>query len=102
MIREVGSTVINIFNGSFSSIIAKCDNLAPALVDLIIEKFPGFRDESIVKTGEQIFFYKRAQILVGDLYAALKSKDISLKNIEELTMFPDCRYFNHTKKISIK
>ena len=44
--------------------------------------------------GKQIFFYKRAQIFVSGLIAALgekKDNTIKLKNIEELTMFADYR-----------
>lgn len=56
-------------------------------------EFSGFRDEAIYN-GQQIFFYKRAQILVGDLYGALAEvKDFPLKftNLEQLTMFADYR-----------
>ena len=33
-----------------------------------------------MKGGQQVFFYKRAQILVGDLYSALKSRQSDLKH----------------------
>jgi len=43
--------------------------------------------------GQQVFFYKRAQILVGDLYAALldRAPEMIKDNIDQLTMFPDYR-----------
>ena len=41
----------------------------PTVVKMIVSNFSGFRDEAIYK-GEQVFFYKRAQILVADLIGA--------------------------------
>jgi hypothetical protein len=38
-------------------------------VELVVKHFSGFRDEAIYK-GEQVFFYKRAQILCSDLIGA--------------------------------
>jgi Potential Queuosine, Q, salvage protein family len=41
-----------------------------------------------------VFFYKRAQILVADIYGALtlsKNATVLITNIEELTMFADYR-----------
>ena len=43
------------------------------LVRQIAKDFTGFRDEAIYD-GEQVFFYKRAQILVADLYGALDER----------------------------
>eukprot|EP00355_Strombidium_rassoulzadegani_P007426 CAMPEP_0168619986 /NCGR_PEP_ID=MMETSP0449_2-20121227/6893_1 /TAXON_ID=1082188 /ORGANISM="Strombidium rassoulzadegani, Strain ras09" /LENGTH=47 /DNA_ID= /DNA_START= /DNA_END= /DNA_ORIENTATION= len=40
------------------------------MVAKIVQEFSGFRDEAIYQ-GEQVFFYKRAQILVADLIGAL-------------------------------
>ena len=39
------------------------------LVDLITQHLPGFRDEAVYN-GRQVFLYKRAQILVADVWAA--------------------------------
>lgn len=53
--------------------------------------FKGFQDHAIYK-GEQIFFYKRAQILVGDIYSAYRGEGIgAFDNIEKITMFADYR-----------
>jgi hypothetical protein len=60
--------------------------------------FTGFRDEAIFN-GEQIFFYKRAQILVADLYGALSERQNPIDgkstpqftDLEQLTMFADYR-----------
>lgn len=96
LIREVGAVITTFYDSSFEKFVKSCNGSASQLVDLIIEKMPGFRDESITQNGEQIFFYKRAQILVGDLYGALKehAPDLISSDIDKLTMFPDYRYAN--------
>ena len=68
------------------------------LVRQIAKDFTGFRDEAIYD-GEQVFFYKRAQILVADLYGALDERKSpkdgqmvpEFTNLEQLTMFADYR-----------
>ena len=55
--------------------------------------FNNFQDHCLYE-GEQICFYKRSQILVGDLWGALKDKpgcEGFLKDIDNLTTFPDYR-----------
>ena len=56
-------------------------------MELITAFFPGFRDSFVYK-GQQVFFYKRAQILAGDLWG---SGCAEFKDVASLTMFPDYR-----------
>lgn len=75
--------------------VAACDKSAVNLVRLILMHFPGFRD-TVSHHGAVIHFYKRAQILVGDLWAAYgrqtePSHPYYFKDIDELTMFADYR-----------
>jgi hypothetical protein len=44
-------------------------NSAVRLVELILRHLFGFRDTGVYR-GRLVHFYKRAQILVGDLWAA--------------------------------
>ena len=57
-------------------------------MDGLVKNIPGFRDEAIYR-GEQVFFYKRAQILAADLHAAFGMTLFS--DIDKMTMFPDYR-----------
>ena len=59
---------------------------------MIVQHFSGFRDEAIYD-GEQIFFYKRAQILCADLIGAFSDIEHAqnFSNREALTMFADYR-----------
>ena len=75
------------FDGSALRMVAlsQCDG--PRLVNLLIQHLPGFRDEAIWR-GRWVALYKRAQIAVGDLNAALQ---LDLTNMDHLTTFADYR-----------
>ena len=103
MIKEVFIIIKNNYKGSCINFVKDCDRDATKLVKKIIDEFCCFRDQAIYK-GEQIFFYKRAQILVSDLYLAYldikeAKKDTSeneiinftKETISQLTMFADYR-----------
>ena len=60
-------------------------------MEIITQKCKGFQDHAICN-GEQIFFYKRAQILVGDIYSAYRGEGVGkFEDIDKLTMFADYR-----------
>jgi hypothetical protein len=85
--NELGAGLLMEFEGSAMKLIETSHNSAPYLVKLLIMNFSGFRDES-VHQGKWICFYKRAQIAVADLNAALS---LGLWGIDELTTFADYR-----------
>ncbi|CAG9324540.1 C9orf64 [Blepharisma stoltei] len=87
LLREIGEQTIKCYAGDFNNILNSCQNSSEKLVEIITAIFPGFRD-SCVYRGRQAFFYKRAQILVADLYA---SGAYEFNDIEKITMFPDYR-----------
>ena len=75
--------------GRFVNLINKCSGDAIKLVSEIVKNFLSFRDEAKYK-GRKIGFYKRAQILAGDLYASFNGKKWGkLKNLDKLTAFAD-------------
>ena len=81
-----------------------CNVSAVTLVRKVTELFAGFRDTAVLD-GKLIHFYKRAQILCGDLWAALgrrvdqgainsyhEDRNIfAFYDIDQLTMFADYR-----------
>ena len=70
-LREVGEVLGALYGGSALAIVAEARNSAVELVRLITAAFPGFRDECVApRDGKLVHFYKRAQICVGDLWAA--------------------------------
>ncbi|MES1911660.1 MAG: hypothetical protein MHM6MM_004059 [Cercozoa sp. M6MM] len=91
LLREVGSVLSAHFNGLAKNLIERADGCAVRLVDLVTSFFPAFRDHAIYQ-GHQVFFYKRAQIFVGDVWGAFGGQGLgALRNIERLTCFPDYR-----------
>jgi len=70
LVREVGCVIQYSYEGSFVKFLESCEYDAIRLVRLIAKEFTGFRDEAIYQ-GEQVFFYKRAQLLVAHFFGAL-------------------------------
>ena len=74
------------------NIVQSAQGSAVKLVEIITSLLPGFRDHTIHPTTGQLFFYKRAQILVGDIWGAFKGQGPGeFKDIDQLTMFADYR-----------
>ena len=108
LLNELGKGLIDNHSGSVLNLISKADNSADALVGIILDTFPGFRDYVDLTNKESswyavkssmtsvIHFYKRAQIAVADIWAALgrcsTSKNGCLfKDMKLITTFPDYR-----------
>jgi len=87
-LREAGRILADKFNGKFINVIHAADYDAIKLAKLIIEKFPSFRDVSVLD-GKKIFFYKRAQIVAQDISYIFRSLEKQLTNLEQLTAFAD-------------
>lgn len=91
ILREVSQTVLLEFEGSFVKLITAANKSAVSLLGLLTKHFPNFQDHSIYR-GHQVHFYKRAQILIGDIYGKFGGKGLGeFTDIAQLTMFPDYR-----------
>jgi hypothetical protein len=87
----MAGTVVNSFNSSFVQLVTSANKSAVTLLNILTTNFPNFQDHSIYK-GHQIHFYKRAQILIGDIFGKFNGKDLGyFYDIDQLTMFPDYR-----------
>jgi len=90
-LRESGQILYDRFNCSFASCIREADGSAAELVNLVVENFPCFRDETKFE-GTKVRFYKRAQILVADLWACFEGQSYGQFNdIDKITAFADYR-----------
>ncbi|KAG7386275.1 hypothetical protein PHYPSEUDO_000489 [Phytophthora pseudosyringae] len=92
-VREVGEVLRHSFDGQALNLIKQANFSAVEAIRLVLSNFPGFRDHAVYK-GEQVHFYKRAQILVGDVWAAYGRRTsgvASFRDIAKLTMFADYR-----------
>lgn len=87
--REVGNILAHKYGGEFRKTVELAKGDALELLKLIVENFPSFNDSSMYK-GKKIFFYKRAQLLVADIYQTFEGKGIgNLRNVEALTACAD-------------
>lgn len=103
-LRELGEALAY-FDGLAANMVSKADGSAVKLVQLILRYCPGFRDTSIYK-GQLVHFYKRAQILVGDIWAAYgrptaADHRYSFQDMDQLTMFADYRVPQILRKFDI-
>ncbi|KAL2849564.1 hypothetical protein BJY01DRAFT_210526 [Aspergillus pseudoustus] len=90
-LREAGRVLCNDFDGSFTNCIYNANYSAAALVNLLAESFSCFRDEAVFN-GRRVRLYKRAQILVADLWACFNGEGYGeFQDIDKITMFADYR-----------
>lgn len=90
-LREVGAVLLKQFNGTFKTCVEHAQQSATKLLQLIIETFPCYRDEANYKKY-RVGIYKRAQILIGDIWACFNNKNLGhFTDIGEITMFADYR-----------
>ena len=87
-LNDLGNFLINNFNGDYEGLIKSSDKSAEKLINLLT-KMPYYNDRSKYK-GLDIYFFKRAQILVADLNLAFSGKGYGFfKDIEKMTIFAD-------------
>uniref|UniRef100_A0A1B0CK85 Queuosine 5'-phosphate N-glycosylase/hydrolase n=1 Tax=Lutzomyia longipalpis TaxID=7200 RepID=A0A1B0CK85_LUTLO len=90
-LKEVGVKLLEKYNGNFENCVKECGKSAQKLLKLIVEEFPCFRDEATYE-GQQVAIYKRAQILIGDIWACYRGEGLGeFTDIETITMFADYR-----------
>jgi len=81
--------------------VASILNQKYKLLDLIVETFPSFEDVSEYK-GKKVCFYKRAQLLVEDVYQSFDGKDYgALKNMDSFTACADYKIPQSLRKLGI-
>ncbi|XP_023223343.1 queuosine salvage protein-like isoform X2 [Centruroides sculpturatus] len=91
VLREAGAVLKEKFGGKFVNVLSECEGSARKLIQLVVENFPSYRDEATYK-GHRVCFYKRAQILVGDVWACFEGKGLGyFKDVDVVTVFADYR-----------
>ncbi|OQR96122.1 hypothetical protein THRCLA_07366 [Thraustotheca clavata] len=100
-VQELGRGLARFFDGQAINLVRQANYSAVELIRLVLAHFPGFQDHAVYK-GNQVFLYKRVQILVGDLWAAYGRRVVQkddpsthvicgFYDIDHLTMFADYR-----------
>lgn len=86
-LRSTGKALVAKFGGSLKQMADAADWDASALAFLIARSFPSFNDVAQFQ-GKKIYFLKRAQLLVADLYRQTESFS-KIGGIDNLTAFAD-------------
>ena len=66
VMNEIGQVLLEKFNGSFSQCISDAKGSAQALLKIIVDNFPCYRDHHDYG-AQRVSFYKRAQILIAEI-----------------------------------
>ncbi|VVD02465.1 unnamed protein product [Leptidea sinapis] len=91
VLHEVGAILIDKYNSTFETCILQANKSAVKLLQIIVSNFPCFRDEAVYKK-QPVSLYKRAQILVADLWNCFGGQKWGeFHDIDKLTMFADYR-----------
>ncbi|KAI9732126.1 MAG: hypothetical protein M1834_004222 [Cirrosporium novae-zelandiae] len=86
-LREAGKILCEEFDGSFLTCIEEANGSAAALVNLVAQSFPCFNDETRFE-GKAVRLYKRAQILVADMWACFEGQSYGeFDDIDKITVF---------------
>lgn len=89
ILRDVGRALQDKYHGQFDNLVRAAGSSAPALVELVVKELPHFHDVAHYR-NQKVRFYKRAQILVADLWGAFDGAGLgALSGIAELTAFAD-------------
>ena len=89
ILNELGEFLIKEYDGEAYRLVESAENSALNLVGLLVQNLPSFRDVAEYY-GTRIYFYKRAQIFVADLYGAFAGKAWgNFKDMDALTAFAD-------------
>jgi hypothetical protein len=89
ILTELGQLLLKAYGGQAFKLVEAAGRSAVRLARLLAKNLASFRDVAKYQTHE-VFFYKRAQIFVADLYGAFNGKDWgSFKDIDKLTAFAD-------------
>lgn len=91
-LHEVGKTLIEKYDGNFENVVKAANGSARRLLEIIVEDFPCFRDDATFN-GQKVSLYKRAQILIGDIYALTQGEGLGCFHDlnDSITMFADYR-----------
>ncbi len=87
--RELGTVLKNLWEGEAARLVECADHDAPRLAQMVAENFASFNDITVYD-DHTVKFFKRAQIVVADLWGVFGGKDWGeFENIDVLTAFAD-------------
>ncbi len=88
-LRELGTVLANLWEGQAARLVECADHDAARLAQMVAENFSSFNDIAVYDDRE-VRLFKRAQIVVTDLWGAFRGRDWGeFENIDALTAFAD-------------
>jgi hypothetical protein len=100
-LREVGRGLRDRWDGDVTRLIAAAAGSAPRLAGLVAREFPSFDDVATYE-GQPVHLYKRAQILVADLYGAFGGEGLGhFHDLAALTAFADYKVPRVLRRLGI-
>lgn len=100
ILRENGRILIKKSDGDLENLLKKAKGDALKLLNIITKNFPSFNDFAIYK-NKKVFFHKRAQLFIADLYRMFKDKFGKFKNVDKLTALADYKIPQVLRKLGI-
>ena len=88
-LRQAGRVLMDRFQGSFIHVLEEAGGSAVELVHLLGTEFASF-DDTATYYGNKVYFFKRAQLLVHDLWTTFSGDTWgNFVDLEKLTAFAD-------------
>ncbi|MBI4673027.1 MAG: hypothetical protein HY741_15340 [Chloroflexi bacterium] len=88
-VQELGRVLRDHFGGSAARLVEQANGDAAQLARLVAQNVSSFNDTTLYK-GRAVNFFKRAQILAGDLYGSFGGEKWgAFHNLQDLTAFAD-------------
>ncbi|HBD08790.1 MAG TPA: hypothetical protein DCZ69_11065 [Syntrophobacteraceae bacterium] len=88
-LNEAGRVIQNHLGGDILHLVEEAGGSGVQLAIQLVSHFPSFRDEARYG-GQPVYFWKRAQIFVADLYHAFSGRDWgAFEDVDQLTAFAD-------------
>lgn len=103
LLRELGKNLLEKYDGSFKNVVEKASGNAVKIVELLARDFPKVFNDVANYQGQEVKFYKRAQLVPAHLFDLLKFGLISipLSGYDELTAFADYKVPQLLRKFGI-
>jgi len=93
--REISKILLQKFDGQIYTLLKQADKSAVKFLNILLENFTCFRDESVVQVNGNAVtygFYKRAQLLVADIWNHCNGTGLTdFHDIDQLSSFADYR-----------
>jgi hypothetical protein len=87
--QELGRVIRDRFGGRAARLVESANGDAARLARLVADNISSFNDTSNY-SGRQVNFFKRAQIVAGDLFGSFRGEGWGrLRNLDSLTAFAD-------------